>query len=380
MAAAIDAKDRDRIGEPVERQGAGETDDMSAIDEAFAGIGLGLSQGVEMHPRGVLIEPRRHHVLGLLHRHAIAMIDLLAGLVVLPEMRAAGRRGVVEREIGMRRQEQILGRNSVRRFRHMLLRRRRFGVALGDHHPAHIVEHHFVAFIAPFGAQIDDAALAAGILLEPDHFGSRAERLARMHRMQETALRVTEIGDGVQRNIRHAFAEHSVKHQKIVQRRLPVAQLEREGAARLQHEARAGEGQIERGVAVRQGARRGMRDALAEVEILEEIARGALVLAHPCSSAAMASASATVSRAISACSRSTMRPSSAMAPLSRFSGNSKAAMILRAASTSSFAGANTSLHGASCDGWISVLPSKPKARAWRQLARNPWASAMSLKT
>src|SRR5665213_3587891 len=51
-------------------------------------------------------------------------------------------------------------------------------------------------------------------------------------------------------------------------------------------------------------------------------------IAHFSSSAAIASANATVLRAISACRSSTMRPSSAMAPLPLFSGRSKAAMIL----------------------------------------------------
>jgi hypothetical protein len=52
----------------------------------------------------------------------------------------------------------------------------------------------------------------------------------------------------------------------------------------------------------------------------------------------MASAMATVRRPISACRRSTMRPSSCRAPLLAFSGRSKAAMMARARVTSSAEG------------------------------------------
>src|SRR5579871_5203574 len=60
---------------------------------------------------------------------------------------------------------------------------------------------------------------------------------------------------------------------------------------------------------------------------------------------AMASAIATVRRAISACRRSTMRPSSWITPLPRFSGSSKAAMILCACATSSAEGEKAALQG-----------------------------------
>src|SRR5512144_2592423 len=67
-----------------------------------------------------------------------------------------------------------------------------------------------------------------------------------------------------------------------------------------------------------------------------------------CASSARSSiarAIATVRRAISACSRSTMRPSSWTTPLSLFSGRLKAAMIFLACATSSLLGEKAALHG-----------------------------------
>lgn len=58
---------------------------------------------------------------------------------------------------------------------------------------------------------------------------------------------------------------------------------------------------------------------------------------------AMASAMATVRRAMSAWSRSTILPSTCSAPLEAFSGRSKTSMILRAKTTSASEGAKTSL-------------------------------------
>jgi hypothetical protein len=60
---------------------------------------------------------------------------------------------------------------------------------------------------------------------------------------------------------------------------------------------------------------------------------------------AIACAIATVRRAMSACRRSTMRPSSATTPLPWFSGSSNAAMIAFACATSSAAGEKAVLQG-----------------------------------
>ena len=84
--------------------------------------------------------------------------------------------------------------------------------------------------------------------------------------------------------------------------------------------------------------------------------------ATQCPIAAIASAIAIVRLAMSACSRSTIRPSSWIAPREAFSGRSNAAMILRACATSSAGGVKIALQASIWPGWISVLPSKPRSR------------------
>ena len=69
---------------------------MPAIDEAPPEAPLPFAELVEMHFRGVLIEPGRRLVLGLFDRDAVDMIDPLAGAIVLEPMRRAAEL-VVER-------------------------------------------------------------------------------------------------------------------------------------------------------------------------------------------------------------------------------------------------------------------------------------------
>src|SRR5271154_3696350 len=112
-----------------------------------------------------------------------------------------------------------------------------------------------------------------------------------------------------------------------------------EAVCRLQCETRAIERGVKGRIAIGQRAWCGMHELLPEPEIFEEIA--AIRFHEDASRAAMASASATVWRAISSCRSSTIRPSSEIAPLPLFSGLSNAAMIFRAASISSTDGAKT---------------------------------------
>ena len=55
---------------------------MAAIDQPLAEPAFAFGEMIEVDARGVLIKPRRHHVLGVLDRDAGDVIDLLAGLVV----------------------------------------------------------------------------------------------------------------------------------------------------------------------------------------------------------------------------------------------------------------------------------------------------------
>src|SRR5262245_59617772 len=119
------------------------------------------------------------------------------------------------------------------------------------------------------------------------------------------------------------------------------------------------------------------RDAVAEARVVRP---GQIAVELHDAFSAMASAMATVRRAISACSSSTMRPSTVITPLPSFSGRSKAAMILRANATSAAGGANTSLATAIWSGWISVLPSNPRVRPCTHSRRKPSPSLKLLKT
>src|SRR5262249_50165443 len=115
------------------------------------------------------------------------------------------------------------------------------------------------------------------------------------------------------------------------------------------------------------------RDAVAEAHVVRA-GQIAVEFHDALSFCAIASAMATVRRAISACSSSAMRPSMVITPLPLCSGRSNAAMILRANATSAPGGANTSLATAIWSGWISVLPSKPRTRPCRHSRRKPSAS------
>ena len=119
---------------------------------------------------------------------------------------------------------------------------------------------------------IDDAGLAVGILLEANHRRAGAERVARKDRRAEATVRVTQVGDGVERDVRHRLAEHDVEHQQVVDRRPLEPERARELVGGMKGEAAAGEADIERDVALRHGARRRVPDLLAEPEILEEVA------------------------------------------------------------------------------------------------------------
>ena len=158
----------------------------------------------------------------------------------------------------------------------MIAGRGRGFVALSHHHPAHIFEHRGAVLIVAGGAHVDDAGLAAGIFLQPDHFGERGQRIAGIHRAAEIAAGIAEIGDGVERHVGHGLAEHDVKDQQIVDRRARIADRLGELVRRLHREARPEHAVIERDIAGGDGARRRVPDHLADAEIFEKIAGAGL--------------------------------------------------------------------------------------------------------
>ena len=114
--------------------------------------------------------------------------------------------------------------------------------------------------VAAGRADIDDAGLAVGVLLQADDLGVVDERVAGKDRLQEAAIGIAEIGDGIERDVGHRLAEHDVEDQQIVDRRSGIADSLAEGVRGLHREARPVEGGIERDVAGGQGARRRMED------------------------------------------------------------------------------------------------------------------------
>src|SRR5215469_5752006 len=82
MPPAVDRRNVKRIGEPVERERAGERDHVAAVDQAAAEAALRRRMLVEMDARGVLIEPRCDLMLGLFHGYAVDVVDLLADGIV----------------------------------------------------------------------------------------------------------------------------------------------------------------------------------------------------------------------------------------------------------------------------------------------------------
>ena len=96
--------------------------------------------GIEMHPRRVLIEAGREAMLGLVHGHAVDVIDPLADLVGVEAVERAREHPIEVARPQPGRDHQALGRDVLGQLGHHRLGRRAVRIALGDHHPAHELE------------------------------------------------------------------------------------------------------------------------------------------------------------------------------------------------------------------------------------------------
>ena len=212
-------------------------------------------------------------MLGLFDGDAVDVIDALADLVVAATIGTAGKRRIVSGQLDRRAGfAQNLGIEYRRQPRHVIAGRGCRFVAFTHHHPADIFEHRHAVLLAAGRAHIDDAGLAARILLQPDHFGERGEGVARKNRAAEIAAGIAEIGYGIERDVGDGLAEDDVEHQKIVDRRARIADRLGERVGRLHGEARPEQAVVERDIASSDRARRGVTDHLADAEILEAIA------------------------------------------------------------------------------------------------------------
>ena len=110
-------------------------------------------------------------MLGLLHGHAIDVIDFLADVVIPPAMRRAGQSKIIVRSLDDG--AGVAKRFDGQRFEKVWddgRRRRPIGIAFADHHPADIIENIDAMLIVPDRSDIDDAALAVRIFLQTDDF------------------------------------------------------------------------------------------------------------------------------------------------------------------------------------------------------------------
>ena len=199
------------------------------------------------------------------------MVDPLADGIVAPTEARAGERIVVSSELdpGAALAE-LFRQHGLRQFRHLLGMGRRAGLALAHQHPTRIAQHDRVVLVTADRANIDDAGIARRGLLQPDHLRRGRERIAGIDRLEEAPIGIAEIGDGIERDIRHRLAEDDMEHEQVVDRRRGIADRASEGVRGLHRKARAVERRIERCIAGPHRARRRMDDAVAEVEILEE--------------------------------------------------------------------------------------------------------------
>src|SRR6202041_2423788 len=102
MAAAIDGGDMKGIGQAIEGEATRQLNDMAAIDQPPAEPAFTFDKLIEMDARGILIEPGRHHMLGLFDGDAVDMVDALANLIIAEAINAAGQCCVVSGNVDRR--------------------------------------------------------------------------------------------------------------------------------------------------------------------------------------------------------------------------------------------------------------------------------------
>ncbi len=185
MRTSVDSNDHLRIGQPVERQRPRHGNHMPSIDQPLAIRPIGR---IEMHLGGVLPQTRGNHMLRLLDSDAIHMVDLLANLVVTPPMRLPSQIKIVIAEVQSFWDHQIINRQPSFQFRYHRLRRWCVNFPLTDHHPTHVFQHRFATLISTSGAHPHNACLTIRVLLNPNHFRRRCQRIPGINGQQKPPL------------------------------------------------------------------------------------------------------------------------------------------------------------------------------------------------
>ena len=221
-------------------------------------------------------------MLRLFDGDAIHVVDHLAHGIIAPAMRLAREGKVIIAEIERFGDRQIVNRQRLGQIGHDSFGCEGIDIAFAHHHPADILQHFGVVLVKASGAYIDNAGFPVRVLLEPDHLGFRPQRIAGPDRCQPASLRVAKVGHGVQRYIRHGFAEHDVKGNHIVQRAGRQAAALRELIGGIERMTCGIQRVVQRAFTILDGARHSMMQRLAYFIVLEETALVGLCLCHQC--------------------------------------------------------------------------------------------------
>src|SRR5690606_39287575 len=147
-----------------------------------------------------------------------------------------------------------------------------FRIALAYQDPALEFQHRRAVLAGAAGMDIDDAALAGGGLLEADDAAFGGKGVAWIDGLQKAALRVAQVGDGIEGYLGDGLSEDHVEDQQVVQRNVRQALCAGRLTRGVQEKATAGECQVEAGLSRGEGPGGRVAQDLAGAEVLVEVA------------------------------------------------------------------------------------------------------------
>ena len=277
-------------------------------------------------------------------------------------MRSAARPRDRRRGRARRRRPRSGSASRSRRAADLVARARRSGAPpQRQHRAAREVEHRAVLLVDGADAQHGEAGRRRPSLTrfsrQRDDLGRRAQRVAEPHRAPQQQPAVEEVrrpragspaSTGRSRRPRPARDARAARPRRPPPRRACASSARRRRSP--------GDRLVQRGVALGERERGGVREHGPDLQILEprRSRRPGRGDAHR-----PAPARASTRRADSASASSSMRSSTPTAPAPSAAAASSAASTSRASAISSSVGVNASRSASSCAGWIAHLPSKP---------------------
>ena len=223
-----------------------------------------------MHFGGVLPKPRCHHMFSFFDGHTVHVVNSLADLIIPPAMRLACEGEIVVGEIQSFWDHKVLSVDHFGQIWHHRSRCRRIQIPFAHHYPAHIFHHHVVVLVHAPSAHIDNAGFPIGILLNPDDFADRAQRIAFVDRLEPTPLGISEIGHRVQRHIGNRLAKHNMKRCQVIQWRFWKTRRAGKFIRRIERMACGIERMIQRSFATRHCAWHGVINHVTHRIIFEK--------------------------------------------------------------------------------------------------------------